>query len=368
MRIDRIRQLANSLKKTNIDAVLLGPSADLEYLTGLTRRTGHERFLGLFVFSDASFFYISPSLYLEEAKKIMGHDTKIYIWYDAEGFLGVLKQAKEEFDLDNRHIAVGNGISGLHLLDVQQIINADFVKGKFLVGELRMIKDIEEMNNLRKASEIIDGVVQELVAFVRPGLRERDIKKKIEELCLEKGAPDLSFDPIVASGPNGLPGYVMRGESRLIEERDIVILDLGCKYNGYCSDITRTFFIGEPSEKEKKIYNMVLEANLQAEACIQEGVTTAEEVDKKAREVIEKGRVGQYFTHRTGHGIGLDDHEDPFIVEGNKQVLKNGMAFSVEPGVYIPGEFGIRIEDIVIIDQGRTEILNKFSKREMIVI
>ena len=244
------------------------------------------RGLRLFVLSDGSFFYISPSLYLEETQRGLGQDAKIYVWYDDEGFLGALKQARDDFKLEGLRIAVSDGISAVHLLDIQEAIDGEFVKGNIIVGELRMIKDAEEVDNLRKASEIIDEVVKDLYEFIRPGIRERDIKRKIEELCLEKGASGLSFDPIVASGPNSsMPHY--NGDSRVIQERDIVLLDLGCKYKGYCSDTTRTFFIGEPSEKEKEVYAAVLEANLAAEAYVKEGVACGE-VAKVARDVLKK--------------------------------------------------------------------------------
>lgn len=234
-----------------------------------------------------------------------------------------------------------------------------------MVGHLRIIKSSEEIDNLRQASRIIDEVVKDLSEFIRPGLLERDIKKKIEELCLEKGASGLSFDPIVAAGSNSsMPHY--NQDSGIIQERDMVLLDLGCRYNGYCSDTTRTFFIGEPTAKQKEVYAAVLEANLQAEAFVREGVA-AEEVDRKAREVLEKAGLGQYFITRTGHGIGVNVHEHPNIVQGNKQILKNGMAFSIEPSICIPGEFGIRIEDIVVVVDGKAEVLNKFPK-ELIVL
>lgn len=364
MKLERIKKLAESLKRENIGAVIVGPSPDLEYLTGLTP-SNDERFKGLFVLSDASFFYIAPSLFLEETQKGIGDSAKIYVWYDEEGFLGVLRQARDDFELNGLRIAISDGISAVHLLDIQENIDAEFVRGDILLGELRMIKDEEEMENLRKASEIIDDVVKDLADFIRPGIRERDIRRKIEELCLEKGASGLSFDPIVASGPNSsMPHY--NGDSRIIQERDIVLLDLGCKYNGYCSDTTRTFFIGEPSAKEKEVYAAVLEANLAAEAFVKEGVA-CEEVDKVAREVLRKAGLDKFFITRTGHGIGVNVHEFPNIVANNKQLLKNGMAFSIEPSVCIPGEFGIRIEDIVLVNDGKAEILNKFPK-EMLVI
>ena len=360
----RINKLADSLKKENIDAVMVGPSPDLEYLTGLTP-SADERFKGLFVLSDGRYFYVSPSLYVEETRKGLGDDAKIFIWYDAEGFLKAVQEAKEEFDLSQKRIAVNDGISAVHLIDIQKVVDSKFINGDVLVGHLRIIKSDDEIENLRRASNIIDDVVNDLVDYIRPGLLERDIKKKIEELCLEKGASGLSFDPIVASGPNSsMPHY--NQYTRTIQNRDSVLLDLGCRYNGYCSDTTRMVFIGEPTQKQKDVYKAVLEANLTAEAFIKEGVT-AEEVDAKARGVLEKAGLGEYFITRTGHGIGVNVHEHPNIVQGNKQVLKNGMAFSIEPSICIPGEFGIRIEDIVVVNEGKAEILNKFTK-DLIVI
>ena len=364
MNKDRLVGLGNLLQREGIEAALIGASPDLQYLTGLSPARD-SRFKGLFVMPGGKYFYVTSSLYLEESQRLLGADAPIYIWYDADGFLDGLKRGASDFNLKKGRLAVNDGVSAVHLLDILSVLDFDAVKGDHLVSELRIVKSKDEMENMRMASRIIDSVVEGLVDFIRPGLKEKDISQKIEELCYEKGATGLSFGPIVASGPNSsMPHY--NGNQRVIQERDIVLVDLGCKYKDYCSDTTRTFFLGEPDDKIKRVYETVLQANLAAEAFAKEGVV-AEEVDKKARDVIEKAGLGQYFITRTGHGIGINVHEQPNIVAGNKQILKNGMAFSIEPGVYIPGEFGIRIEDIVLINEGKAEVLNKFPKKMMII-
>ena len=184
-------------------------------------------------------------------------------------------------------------------------------------------------------------------------------------MLIEFGGEELSFEPIVASGPNGsMPHY--NDDKRVIEEQDLVILDFGCRYKGYCSDTSRTVFIGEPTEEQKKVYEIVLRANREAEKAVKEGVT-AGEIDRIARKIITDEGYGEYFINRTGHGIGVEIHEEPFIKEGNKEILKSGMAFSVEPGIYIPGKFGMRVEDIVIVDGEKARILNK-SNKEMTIV
>lgn len=360
----RIEKLVNSLKREGIDAVIVGASADLEYLTGLTP-SRDERFKGFVVTADGRYFYICPSLYYEETRKCIGDEVKIYVWDDAEGFLTAIEKANKDYKLDGKTIAVNASIVAIDLLDIKTVINSEFVKGNLILGELRIIKDEEEIKNLKKAALIIDDVMGELIKLIRPGLLERDIRDKVEEFCKEKGGTGISFSPIVASGPNGsMPHY--NDDGREIRENDVVLIDIGCKYNGYCSDITRTVFVGEPTEEQKRVYEVCLKANLEAEKFARPGVL-AEEVDFVARKVIEDAGLGDYFITRTGHGIGMEVHEQPNIVKGNKQVLKPGMAFSIEPSICIPGKFGIRIEDIVVIEEKGLNILNEFPKELLVV-
>jgi Xaa-Pro dipeptidase len=211
-----------------------------------------------------------------------------------------------------------------------------------------------------------DGVMEDLTRFIRPGMTERQIKAKIEDLFEQKGAQGLSFTPIVACGSNNSrPHY--SGDSGVIAEKDVLLLDFGCRYQGFCSDTSRTFFIGDISEQEKNIYTIVKQAQEAAVQSAREGVP-CKDVDRQARAVIEGHDMGRYFLNRTGHGIGFDVHEAPYISGYNSRPLERGMAFSVEPGICIPGKVGMRVEDIVVINlEGETEVLNKFTRDILII-
>ncbi|MCR4431752.1 MAG: Xaa-Pro peptidase family protein [Tepidanaerobacteraceae bacterium] len=360
----QLDKLTGLMKENKTDVLVVGPSPDLEYLTGL-RPLIDERFKALFILSDGRYFYISPELCYEETREVLGENADIFTWSDSLGFLEAFGKMNKYYDLDGKTIGVNDGIRAVDLIEMRNILNANFTNGCRIMERMRIIKTKEEMENLRRAAQIADMAASQIVNFIRPGIAEREIKKKIEQILFENGGQELAFETIVASGPNSSkPHY--NDDGRIIEKKDVIIMDFGCRYNGYCSDISRTAFVGEPTDEQKKIYGIVVEANSRAEACAREGAA-AEEVDLAARNVIRQAGYGQYFFNRTGHGIGVGVHEAPNIMEGNKQVLQNGMAFSVEPGIYIAGNFGMRVEDIVLIDNGRGEVLNNASK-EMIII
>ncbi|KPU43110.1 putative peptidase [Oxobacter pfennigii] len=361
---EKIDRLAQLMVKNNADVLIIGTSSDMEYITGKSSFIC-ERFKALFILSDGRFFYISPELYYEETREVFGGQTDIFVWSDSEGFLPCLEKANIKYGLKGKTIGVNDAIRAVDMLDMKTVLDMNFINGVSILEELRVVKTQQERDYLRKASLIADEVAAEIVKYIRPGITEKDIGDKIIELFFEKGAEGLSFEPIVASGPNSSkPHYV--GNSRVIEDTDIIVLDFGCKYKGYCSDMSRTVFVGEPTKEQKKIYSIVLEANKSAESYVKAGVT-ARDTDLAARKVIRDAGYGECFLNRTGHGIGTAVHEAPYIREDNRQILKDGMSFSIEPGIYIPGRFGMRIEDIVLIHNGSGEILNKFTK-EMIII
>ena len=358
------KKLCEIMIKNNIDAIMLGPSADLDFLMNYSPQTD-ERFQALFLLSDKKYFYISPKLTYEEVRNKLDDDANIYKWGDYEEFTDIVITAMNDYKLAGKNIGVNNGIAAINLIDIKEKINAKFINGHGILETLRVIKDESEIEKLRKAAKLADEVMGETIDCIYPGIIERDIKKKIEELFMEKGADGLSFESIVASGPNSsMPHYCE--DSRVIQKKDIVILDLGCKYQGYCSDTSRTVFVGGITDEEKKVYDIILRANKAGEETAKQGVK-AEKVDKASRDVIKSEGYGEYFLNRTGHGIGISVHEAPYIKIGNKRILERGMAFSVEPGIYMQNKFGIRIEDIVVIGDNRTEILNKFTK-EIILI
>ncbi|TCO79827.1 M24 family metallopeptidase [Marinisporobacter balticus] len=359
-----IDKLTTEMEKREVDAMIITPSTDLEFLMGFSPHMD-ERFQGLFYLKDRRYFYIVPKLNEEEIGKAIGKDAAIYAWDDGEGYLGQVKKAFEDFDLMHKKIAVNGSTRAISMLDIQGIVEVNFINGNEILEEIRIIKDEEETEYLRKAAKLADEVYEDIVKFIRPGIQEKDIKDKIEELFMEKGGDGLSFNPIIASGPNSSkPHY--NEYARYIQEKDVIILDFGCTYKGLCSDMSRTVFVGGISDEERKVYEIIYQANKAGEKAAKEGVA-AESVDKVSRDVIKNAGYGEYFLNRLGHGIGYSVHEAPDIKGGNERILEKGMAFSIEPGIYMPGKFGMRIEDIVCITENGSEVLNKASKEIIIV-
>jgi len=359
----KIKNLLKLMDENSIEAYMIGPSTDLRFLIGLSTFVC-ERFQAFFLLNNGDFFYISPQVYYEEVNNILDK-SKVFMWKDREGFVGILKDTINRYNLKDKRIAINNTISAVNLIDIENICNCKFINGQKLLENLRIIKSEKEVKKLKKAAKLADEIMRKTINYIKPGITENDIKEKIKTIITKLETEGVSFEPIVSSGPNSSKPHYNKGE-RTIQKKDIIILDLGCVYKGYCSDMSRTVFVGDISIKEKKVYNIVKKAYQSAEDIVKEGIT-AEDVDQKARSIIEKAGYGDYFINRTGHGIGVSVHEAPFIKTGNKIKLKKGMAFSIEPGIYIPGEFGIRIEDIVIVTEDGKKILNKYPN-EIIII
>ncbi|SHK27369.1 Xaa-Pro dipeptidase [Hathewaya proteolytica DSM 3090] len=360
-----IENLYELMKKNNIDAVIIAPSNDLEYLLDFSP-AADERFQALFLLQNGDYFYVTPELNYEEILHKLGKDAKYYIWSDGEGFVDCVAKALKEYGLDGKNIGVNCTVRAINMLDVAEKVSCKFFNAHNFLEQFRIIKSEEDIEKMRTAAKMADHVMEVLSTFIKPGMTEKDIKEKVYSIFDEQGADGISFEPIISSGPNSsMPHY--SGDSRVIQEQDLVILDLGCKYKGYCSDTSRTFFIGDITDKQREVYGIVKKAHWEAEHFAKAGVTCGD-VDKIARDIIKESGHGEHFLNRTGHGIGYSVHEAPYIKENNKLVLEPGMAFSIEPGIYIPGEFGMRIEDIVVIDKnGNPDILNQFS-REIIII
>jgi len=356
----RLKKLADELHKLGLDAIYLGPSTDLEYISGLDTHPD-ERVRGLMVSKDARCFSMTPLLYKEEMVKAFG-DVPFYAeWNDHEGFTGAFRRGCEHLGIVGAKIAFNDGVRAIDMLAIRDAMELRMCNGGKVLDPLRSRKDEEELGYMREASRMVDEVVRKLHGFVRPGMTERQIAKQIPEFFEEAGSNGISFSPIVASGPNGsMPHY--GGDQRVIEKNDVIILDLGGRHMSYCSDTTRTFFVGTPTEEQKKVYEIVRQAQAAGEAAVQPGVT-GQEVDRAARKVIVDAGYGDYFFNRVGHGIGLAVHESPYIIEGNDKPLEPGNVFSVEPGIYLPGKFGIRIENIVAVrPDGTGEALNHFPR------
>ena len=361
----RIEKLTRLLGSNGIDAIFAGPSTDLEYLADL-RLFDDERPKGLLISKTGKVFALTPMLYGEEMKIALGNEAVIKIWADHEGFGRAFAEGANEIGVTGGRIAINDGVKAVDLIEMKKILDAEYVNGAHTLAPLRRVKEEAELENLRRAGAIADAVMEDISKFIAAGRTEREIQETLAALFAKHGCETLSFPPIVAGGPNGsMPHY--QDNARILRDGDFVVVDMGCRYNGYCSDMTRTFCLGEPTEEMKRVYAIVLEAQKAGEAAVCEGAS-GQDVDRAGRRVINDAGYGEYFLNRLGHGVGIAIHEDPYIIEGNDLPLEPGNVFSVEPGIYIAGKFGVRIENIVAVKpDGTAESLDKFT-REMIVI
>jgi Xaa-Pro aminopeptidase len=361
----RIAKLTRILSSKGLDAIFAGPSTDLEYLAGL-KLFDDERVKGLMISKTGKVFALTPMLYGEEMQNTLGGEAVYKIWADHDGFHRAFAEGAKEIGVTGGRIAINDGVRAVDLIEMKSALDAEYVNGAATLSPLRRVKDETELEHLRRAGAIADAVMEDLPKIIKEGISERAVRENIVRLFEEYGGEGLSFSPIVASGPGGsMPHY--QGDSRTIRGGDFVVVDMGCRYKGYCSDMTRTFCVGEPSDEMKRVYSVVLEAQKAGEAAVKKGCT-GQDVDRAGRRIIVDAGYGEYFLNRLGHGVGIAIHEEPYIIEGNDMPLEPGNVFSVEPGIYIAGKFGVRIENLVAVKaDGTAEPLNKFT-REMIVI
>lgn len=362
IRTEYLNRLVEIMKKQKLDAMLIAPSEEMEFIIGASMHLC-ERFQALIIKNTGEYFYICNLLTVAEIQQVLGDNIKVYGWFDGDGYIDTTKKAFEENGLIGKTIGVNSSERAFIILELMKQIDVKFLNGRPFLEDMRINKSKEEIDNLRKAAQITDETFLEICKFVKPGMKEADIAEFIDKTFIEKGAqPGFT---LICSGENtALPHY--SGNQRVIQEKDILLLDYGCIYNNMCADMTRTIFIGGVTEEERKMYEYVLEANIAGESKAVEGAYIPD-IDKAARDVIEKSGYGDTFITRLGHGIGYSIHEAPDIKQSNKRNLEVGMAFSIEPGIYRVGEFGIRIEDIVVITENGTEILNQATKEIVII-
>jgi Xaa-Pro dipeptidase len=231
---------------------------------------------------------------------------------------------------------------------------------------LRLKKDKQEVEAMRRAVKIAQDALEAAIPLIKIGMSERELSSELVMQLFKHGSePELPFAPIVSGGPNSANPHASPTERKL-QPGDLLVVDWGAAYDSYISDLTRTFAVGEIGDEYKKIHKIVQEANAAGRAAAKPGVPCAA-VDKAAREVIEKAGYGQYFTHRTGHGIGMEGHEDPYMRGDNMQLLEPGMAFTVEPGIYLVNRNGVRIEDNVVITESGADVLSDMPRELRVV-
>jgi Xaa-Pro aminopeptidase len=357
--LERLIRLRDKLASNELDGMLVGSSANRRYLSGFT---GSD---GWLVATPKKASLAVDFRYVEQAKMESPNFEIVYIRGDISQWLPALIK---EYDI--KHL----GVEADHLAvsTYQSICNAaqsdqsktQILPRKSIVESLRMIKDDSELASIKKAAEIADKSMAFIRSHLRAGVTEKQFAWEIESFMRQNGSAAMPFEIIVASGPNAAHPHAQPAD-RLIAMGEPVTVDLGARYNGYCSDMTRTFMIGKPDTQFDNIYNIVLSAQLTGLSIIASGMA-AGEADKLIRGMIDKAGYGEQFGHGLGHGVGLEVHEPPRLGSQSTDVLEDKMVFTVEPGIYIPGWGGIRIEDTVTLDDGKLVCLTHASKEALI--
>jgi len=357
----KIQKLKALLQEKHMDYVAIIPGNSFFYLTGM-RVLLHERPMILILVPEGEDSFFLPKLELPSAAAILGEEScRYYTYTDEEGYAGALKSMVGDLGMDGR--TVGIEFMGMRYFEYNLLKEAaqgaTFVDAEPLVDELRVIKDEEEIRRLQKAAEITDVALEAALNAIRPGLTEKDVLNEVMIQLLRAGSQEPFKTQIVVSGPRSAFPH-SKASDRKIEDGDIVMIDTGATYLGYPCDLTRTFALGSVSNEMKKVYETVQAAN--AAVLELKRPMTAEQVDRAARDVIESAGYGDYFIHRTGHGLGIGGHEAPSIVKGNKLELQTGMTFTDEPGIYLPGVGGVRIEDDVVVTEDGIAYLTHFPR------
>ena len=362
---DRITRLLAALPARNVEVLAVVPGANLRYLAGLDMHTS-ERLAVAFFPSAGHPAMVLPALEAPRAEAQARVPLRFYPWSDDEGPYGALRRCAADLGLAGRRVGVEyTAMRVLELRGIEEAASGIRVEDATpILAELRMVKDAAELTALRAAVRIVEDGLRAAIGQIRAGMTERELAD-IWERGMRAAGGGLSFGTIIASGPNSANPHHSNSD-RAFQPGDLITVDGGALYEGYTSDITRTFALGEPGPEARRIYDLVLAANAAGRAAARPGAT-GEAIDRAAREVIAAGGYGPQFLHRTGHGLGLEVHEPPFLVAGSRAPLAAGTTFTVEPGIYVAGLGGVRIEDDVVITEDGAESLTTFE-RELIVL
>ena len=355
----KLSRIVAKMKERDMPQMIISDPAAIFYLTGKWIFS-MERLLALYVNVNGDNHMVISKLFPQT------EDLGVPLTYydDIEDSVEILSRFVEK----DKTIGIDKTWPARFLLRLQELGGGSkFVNGSAIVDKIRQIKDEGERQAMRASAQKIDQVMDKLIPWVVKGLTEKGLADKCIELCREVGFSGPSFDPITAYAKGAADPHHAPGDSKG-KHGDCVILDIGGMWKNYASDTTRTVFIGSVSERQREIYNIVLEANKRGIAAAKPGAKMSD-VDKAARDYITEKGYGEYFTHRTGHSLGLEVHEVGDVSSINDEVIEVGQTFSVEPGIYLYDEgIGVRIEDIVLITENGCEVLNHYPKDEIIVV
>ncbi|MGB3160833.1 MAG: Xaa-Pro peptidase family protein [Carnobacterium sp.] len=355
----KLTQLKEWLKESNLDCALLTNPESIAYFSGF-KSDPHERVLALAIFPFTNPFLFTPSLEAEDAKA-SNWPFSVYGYLDNENPWSILSEKINSTTSNIKNIAIEKSSLTVERFE---LLNHFFNHSTFsnvseIIQEMKVTKDSDELRRMIEAGKWADKALEIGFNSIKVGVTEEEIVAEIEYQLKKQGIKEMSFETMVLAGdhaasPHGVPGQ------RKIEENDMVLFDLGVVFDGYTSDVTRVAIFGTPSIEAEKIYSIVLKAHTAAIEAVRPGVT-AGQLDKIARDIITIEGYGDYFTHRLGHGLGSSVHEFPSIMKDSELIIKEGMCFSIEPGIYVPGVAGVRIEDCLYVTEDGCELFTKTS-------
>jgi len=352
----RLKRLQDGLESAKLDAFLVTHLPNIYYLCGFSGSAG------LLLVTHSKSVFMTDGRYDEQANaEVQG--PRIVISRKAP-FLTAARSAKSNFSRKSR---VRLGIESEHLPVAQKTRLQELLGSQFrlreappLVEQLRIVKDKEEIQRLREAATVGSGLLDTALKIIRPGVKEVEVAAEMEHTARRSGAQQMSFSTIIASGPRSALPHGRATEAQ-IPANGFVVCDFGVILTGYCSDMTRTCYVGHPGAEERRAYEAVREGQAAAVQAVRPGVSVAQ-IDRAARMSLKNNGLDRFFTHSTGHGVGIEIHEAPRVARGVTDILRPGMVITIEPGVYVPGRFGIRIEDMVVVTEQGYEVLTPAGK------
>jgi Xaa-Pro aminopeptidase len=358
----RMERAARFAADAGLAGLLVAPGPDMVWLTGYTPTAVTERLTVLVLAPGRDPVLVVPTLEAPDAEHATGASAlTLRDWTDGKDPYAVTAALLD----DHGRFGISDNTWAMHLLGLQRALpDTSYASLTAALPMLRAVKDAAELELLAAAGAAADATFEEIRKVPFAGRRESDVGHDLAGLLRRFGHEQVDFT-IVGSGPNGANPHHEVGD-RVIQRGDMVVLDFGGLKDGYGSDTTRTVHVGEPTEEERRVHDLVRGAQEAGYQAVRPGVA-CQEVDRAARAVITGAGYGEYFIHRTGHGIGVTTHEPPYMIEGEEQPLVPGMCFSVEPGIYLPGRFGVRIEDIVTVTEDGGRRLNN-TTRDMVIV
>lgn len=351
MNQERIGRVLNAMRAEGLPQMIVTDPLSIRYLTGVDIFPG-ERMLALLLREDGEHTFFINILFPEPVCSL-----PVVRFSDTDDGPALIADRL----IPGQPVGIDKTWPARFLLRLMEVRPGEYRNGSACIDWVRAVKDEEERNKMRISSAVNDACMADFVAALHPGATEKELEEEFIRIYAKHGCEGVSFTPIVGFGKNAADPHHGNDGTKL-EKGMCVLLDVGGIYDGYCSDMTRTFFTAEPSEEERKVYELVRAANEAAEAMIRPGARLCD-IDAAARNVIEAAGYGDQFTHRLGHFIGLEDHEYGDVSSNFDRPVEEGMCFSIEPGIYLEGKFGVRIEDLIIVTKDGCEVLNKYPKQ-----